>query len=169
MNDEAYEKAVLERKEWETGSLGKSQEFLIFLNENPQKEKVLDSALKVESSSISYVMKDSFIERISKRNITPIEIGECFNNLKKQFAADSRENGVESQTLWFIGKTKKSRNLKVILVKYKNQYILINAYEPSDQEYVMYSQAPAKNKKSKKTIKLNFLLFSIEFSIGEDK
>lgn len=138
------EKAIQERAHWESGTLGKSEEFIEFKTEEHKKETIFNFFLKIERYSTALVMSDSLMPVMADRNISPVEIGECLDNRRTLFAADTLETDTAHQTLWFIGETKKSRKLKLILLVEDNSYILVNVYEPSDQEIRIYSSAPAK-------------------------
>lgn len=76
-----------------------------------------------------------------KHNVREFEVAQCFRNLNKRYALDSRaEHRTEPPTLWFIGKTDKGRTLKVVFVRLsKTEGILKSAYEPNEDEIRIYA------------------------------
>jgi hypothetical protein len=78
----------------------------------------------------------------NKHNVIRSEVIECFNNKTRSSLVDDREeHKTAPPTEWFIGSTDQDRELKVVFIYYRDEYMidLKSAYEPSDNAKKIYA------------------------------
>ena len=81
------------------------------------------------------------LEKLKERNISLIEVEECFFNHEGPFLIDDREeNRTNPPTVWFISETIDGRRLKVVLIFKDKIPFLKSAYEPNENEEHIYDE-----------------------------
>jgi uncharacterized DUF497 family protein len=79
--------------------------------------------------------------KLRERNISLVEIEECFFNHTGVYLIDDRpEHTTEPSTAWFIGETVEGRRLKIAFMLRDGQAVLKSAFEPSILEEDIYEQ-----------------------------
>lgn len=75
-----------------------------------------------------------------KHKVTVQEVIECFGNNKKKDLIDRRrKHRTEPPTRWFISKTERGRQLKVVFITTAaDQTAIKTAYEPNENEKRLY-------------------------------
>jgi uncharacterized DUF497 family protein len=79
--------------------------------------------------------------KLKERNITLVEVEECFFNHVGVYLIDDRdEHKTEPPTAWFIGETVEGRRLKIAFMLRDGRAVLKSAFEPSPLEDDIYEQ-----------------------------
>ncbi len=73
------------------------------------------------------------VKLLTKHQVTPEEIDQCFANRNGKYIEDVREeHATNPPTLWFIAETHWGRKLKVVFVNENGNNYIRTAFEPSD-------------------------------------
>ncbi|HJV72722.1 MAG TPA: ADP-ribosyl-(dinitrogen reductase) hydrolase [Noviherbaspirillum sp.] len=73
-------------------------------------------------------------EKIDSRNISQLELWQCFHNIEGDYLEDTRaEHLTDPITQWFVAETDKGRLLKIMFVSRDDGVELKSAYEASDE------------------------------------
>jgi uncharacterized DUF497 family protein len=84
---------------------------------------------------------DWVLTKLRERNISLVEVEECFFNHRGVYLIDDRtEHKTEPPTAWFIGETVEGRRLKIVFMLRDGRAVLKSAFEPTDMEEETYEQ-----------------------------
>ena len=74
-----------------------------------------------------------------KHGVCRREVEQCFDNREKSVLREEREEHLTNPpTYWFIAKTNKDRELKVVYVQKGNQIFIKTCYTPNEDELAIY-------------------------------
>ena len=87
---------------------------------------------------VQLVMSDAVKEKLqNKHGVAPEEITEAFLNRERGFLEDTREeHKTDPPTQWFIAKTDKNRQLKVVFIQTAPDVVEIKSTFPPNQEEI---------------------------------
>jgi hypothetical protein len=83
------------------------------------------------------------LEKLGNKNpaVTRREVEQCFDNRAGRILFDDREeNKTDPPTQWFVAKTNKNRDLKIVFVRRGNDIHLKTAYDPNAEEVRIYKK-----------------------------
>jgi len=89
------------------------------------------------------IIASKILEKLSNKNppVTRREVEQCFDNRAGTFLLDEREeNRTDPPTQWFIAKTNKNRDLKIVFVRRGKDVHLKTAYDPNAEEVRIYAK-----------------------------
>ena len=89
------------------------------------------------------IISSQVLEKLGNKNppIIRREVEQCFDNRNGAFLLDGREeNKTDPPTQWFIAKTNKDRNLKIVFVRRDKDIHLKTAYDPNAEEVRIYTK-----------------------------
>ena len=93
---------------------------------------------------MSRLIIDPFIrEKLAKRRISEEDIRECFSDLTTRTLIDDREeHKTDPPSRWFIARTDKGRQLKVVFMHFKNnnEIVIKTAFEPTKGQIELYRE-----------------------------
>jgi hypothetical protein len=89
-------------------------------------------------------ISDDVAKKITDRNITPLEVEQCFLNVEYGYCEDTRAKHLTNPTTkWFVAKTDKDRTLKIMFVPEKDGVDLKSAYEATENICRIYKKYAA--------------------------
>ena len=83
------------------------------------------------------------LEKLSTKKppVTRREVEQCFDNRAGTFLLDERErNKTDPPTQWFIAKTNRNRDVKIVFVRRGTDLHLKTAYDPNAEEVRIYTK-----------------------------
>lgn len=89
------------------------------------------------------IISSQILEKLSNKEppVTRREVEQCFDNRVGTFLLDVREeNRTDPPTQWFIAKTNKNRDLKIVFVRRGKDLHLKTAYDPNAEEVRIYTK-----------------------------
>jgi hypothetical protein len=84
-------------------------------------------------------ISDKIKQKLAERNISRLELEQCFCNIEGKYLEDIRaEHKTNPTTKWFVSETDKGRRLKVMFVPEKDGIDIKSAYEATEEIYRIY-------------------------------
>jgi hypothetical protein len=83
------------------------------------------------------IISPQVLEKLGKKQppVTKREVEQCFDNRSGNLLFDERVNNkTDPPTQWFIAKTNKNRDLKVVFIRIGKDVHLKTAYDPNAEE-----------------------------------
>ncbi len=96
-----------------------------------------------EQKKIKLYMSPEVEEKLrTKHNVSKSEVLECFGNKTRTYLVDDREeHKTDPATLWFIAPTDQDRELKVVCIYVKDEFLIDikSAFPPNETERKLYT------------------------------
>jgi hypothetical protein len=90
-------------------------------------------------------ISEDVLKKITDRNISRLEIEQCFLNVEDGYCEDDRAiHKTNPPTKWFVAPTDKDRILKIMFVPEKDGVDLKSAYEATDNVCRIYKKFAGK-------------------------
>ena len=84
-------------------------------------------------------LSEKIKQKLADRNISPLEVEQCFSNLEGSYLDDTRaEHKTNPTTKWFVAETDKGRLLKIMFVPGKDGVDIKSAYDANEVVCRMY-------------------------------
>lgn len=84
---------------------------------------------------------DKIKQKLADRNISRLELEQCFMNIEGGYLEDVRaEHKTNPTTKWFVAETDKGRRLKIMFVPEKDGIDIKSAYEATEEICRIYNK-----------------------------
>ena len=84
---------------------------------------------------------DKIKTKLADRNISRLEVEQCFFNVEGNYLDDTRaQHKTDPTTKWFVAETDKGRRLKIMFVPRDDGVDIKSAYDSTEEVWRMYQR-----------------------------